>query len=67
MMNKVFEVIETQKIFNISKSNIKILIHEDSYLHALIKFKNGITKLLVHDTNMKIQFSTLFMIIKIKF
>ena len=61
MMNKVFEVIETQKIFNISKSNIKILIHEDSYLHALIKFKNGITKLLVHDTNMKIPiFNTLY-------
>ncbi len=61
MMNKVFEVIETQKIFNISKSNIKILIHEDSYLHAVIKFKNGITKLLVHDTNMKIPiFNTLY-------
>mgnify|MGYP006091803435 FL=1 len=61
MMNKIFEVIETQKIFNLSKSKIAILIHEDSYLHALVKFKNGITKLLVHDTNMEIPiFNTLY-------
>tara|TARA_B100000767_G_scaffold252431_1_gene256193 strand:+ start:306 stop:1469 length:1164 start_codon:yes stop_codon:yes gene_type:complete len=61
MMNKIFEVIETQKIFNLSKSKITILIHEDSYLHALVKFKNGITKLLVHDTNMEIPiFNTLY-------
>ena len=61
MMNKIFEVIETQKIFNLPKSKITILIHEDSYLHALVKFKNGITKLLVHDTNMEIPiFNTLY-------
>ena len=54
MMNKVFEVIETQKIFNLSKSKIKILVHDKSYVHAIVKFKNGITKILAHDTNMKI-------------
>ena len=54
MMNKVFEVIETQRIFNIPKSQIKILIHAKSYVHAIVKFKNGISKILAHDTNMKI-------------
>ena len=54
MMNKVFEVIETQKIFNLPKSKIKILVHDKSYVHAIVKFKNGITKILAHDTNMKI-------------
>tara|TARA_B100001057_G_scaffold489542_1_gene576016 strand:- start:5762 stop:6925 length:1164 start_codon:yes stop_codon:yes gene_type:complete len=54
MMNKVFEVIETQRIFNLSKSKIKILVHDQSYVHAIVKLKNGITKILVHDTNMKI-------------
>ena len=54
MMNKVFEVIETQRIFNLSKSKIKILVHDKSYIHAIVKFKNGITKILAHDTNMKI-------------
>jgi 1-deoxy-D-xylulose-5-phosphate reductoisomerase len=61
MMNKVFEVIETQRIFNLSKSNIKILIHKDSYVHAIVQFKNGLKKILVHDTNMKIPiFNTLY-------
>jgi len=61
MMNKVFEVIETQRIFDLDKSKIKILIHEKSYVHAIVQFKNGIKKLLVHDTNMKIPiFNTLY-------
>ena len=54
MMNKIFEVIEAKKIFNVSYKNIKILIHPNSYVHAILKFKNGITKIIVHDTNMKI-------------
>tara|TARA_A100000164_G_scaffold115045_1_gene101420 strand:- start:448 stop:1326 length:879 start_codon:yes stop_codon:yes gene_type:complete len=61
MMNKVFEVIETQRIFDLEKSKIEILIHEKSYVHAIVQFKNGIKKLLVHDTNMKIPiFNTLY-------
>ena len=54
MMNKVFEVIETQRIFGLSKSKIKILVHDKSYVHAIVKLKNGINKILAHDTNMKI-------------
>jgi 1-deoxy-D-xylulose-5-phosphate reductoisomerase len=54
MMNKVFEVIEAQRIFNISLKKFKILIHPKSYVHAIVKFKNGLTKILVHDTDMKI-------------
>ncbi len=54
MMNKVFEIIEAKKIFNISYKQLSILIHPKSYVHAIIKFKNGLTKLIIHDTNMKI-------------
>ena len=54
MMNKLFEVIEAKKIFNISYKKIKILIHPSSYIHALVKFKNGITKILLHEPDMKI-------------
>ena len=53
-MNKVFEVIEAKKIFNISYKKISILIHPSSYIHAIVKFKNGITKILIHDPDMKI-------------
>ena len=52
MMNKLFEVIEAKKIFNLSYNKIKILIHPKSYVHGMVKFKNGLTKLLIHDPRM---------------
>ena len=52
MMNKVFEIIEAKKIFNFKYNQLEILIHPQSYLHAIVKFNNGLTKLLIHDTNM---------------
>ena len=54
MINKVFEVIEAKKLFKISYKKLAIIIHPKSYVHAIIKLKNGITKIIVHDTNMKI-------------
>jgi len=54
LMNKVFEVIEAKKIFNINLDKIDILINPNSYLHAIIIFKNGTIKMLVHETNMDI-------------
>jgi len=54
LMNKVFEIIEAKKIFNYKYNQLKILIHPASYVHAIIKFNNGLTKMLIHDTNMKI-------------
>ena len=54
MMNKVFEIIEAKKIFDLSYKKLSILIHPKSYVHAIIKFKNGLTKIVAHDTNMKI-------------
>ena len=29
-------------------------MHPKSYVHALVKFSNGLTKILIHDTNMTI-------------
>ena len=52
LMNKVFEVIEAKKIFKIDIQKFEILIHRDSYVHAIVKFNNGLSKILVHDTNM---------------
>ena len=61
MMNKVFEVIEAKNIFEIPFNKIKILIHQNSYVHAIIKFNNGLIKIIAHETNMKIPiFNTLY-------
>jgi len=54
MMNKVFEIIEARKIFDVDYKKLSILIHSKSYVHAIIKFSNGLSKILVHDTNMTI-------------
>ena len=54
LMNKVFELMEAHKIFKIDLKKFKIIIHPNSYVHAIVKFKNGLSKILVHDTDMKI-------------
>ena len=62
MINKVFEVIEARKVFDIEYQKIKILIHPKSYIHAILKFNNGLTNIIVHDTTMKVPiFNTLFL------
>ena len=54
MMNKVFEIIEAKKLFNLDYKKLSITIHPISYLHAIIKFNDGMIKLIAHDTTMEI-------------
>ena len=61
LMNKVFEVIEARHIFNLSYKNISILTEPSSYIHAIIKYNDGMIKLIAHDTTMMIPiFNTLY-------
>ena len=57
LMNKIFEIIEAQRIFDIDLSKFDIIIHPKSYIHAIVKFKNGLIKIIAHETNMKIPIS----------
>ena len=52
LMNKVLEYIEAQKLFNIPKEKLEILIHPESLVHAIVRFKNGLIKFIYHDTSM---------------
>tara|TARA_B100001093_G_scaffold305490_1_gene291577 strand:- start:1193 stop:2344 length:1152 start_codon:yes stop_codon:yes gene_type:complete len=52
LMNKILELIEAQKIFNIPNEKIEIIIHPNSLVHAIIEFKNGLIKFLYHETSM---------------
>jgi len=54
LMNKVFEIIEAKNIFDIDYKNLSIIRHSQSFIHSIIKFKNGILKFIAHDTTMKI-------------
>tara|TARA_B100001287_G_C22635520_1_gene507345 strand:- start:219 stop:1394 length:1176 start_codon:yes stop_codon:yes gene_type:complete len=61
LMNKIFEVIEAKNIFNIPYYKIKVFIHPKSYIHAILQLKNGFTKIVAHETTMKIPiFNTLY-------
>ena len=61
MINKLYEVIEAKNIFDISYKNIEVLIHPKSYVHALLKFSNGMSQIIAHDTTMRIPiFNTLY-------
>ena len=51
-MNKMFEIIEAQRLFNLPNEKIDILIHPNSLVHAIVDFKNGLKKFIYHDTNM---------------
>ena len=57
LMNKVFEVLEANKIFKFNKKKYKIIIHPQSYVHSIIRFKNGLIKMILHNTDMKIPIS----------
>ena len=54
LMNKILELIEAQKIFSFNPKKYEIIIHPQSLVHAIIKFKNGLVKLLYHEPDMKI-------------
>ena len=61
MINKVYEVIEAKNIFDIPYKKIKIIVHPKSYAHCLLKFDNGLLKIIFHETTMKIPiFNTLY-------
>ena len=54
LMNKVLELIEACKLFPFNKKKYEIIIHPQSLIHAIVLFKNGQTKFLYHETDMKI-------------
>ena len=54
LINKIFELIEAKKIFDLDYSKFEILIQPTSYVHGIVDFKNGVSKILTHPTSMKI-------------
>ena len=59
LMNKVFEVIEAYKLFGFKKKKYRIIIHPQSYVHSIIRFKNGLIKMILYNADMKIPISNI--------
>ena len=59
LMNKVFEVIEACKLFKFDKKKYKIVIHPQSYVHSIIRFRSGLIKMVLYNSDMKIPISNI--------
>ena len=57
LMNKVLELTEAIKLFPFDPDKYEIIIHPQSLVHAVVKFKNGTTYFLYHLPDMKIPIS----------
>ena len=54
LINKIYELIEAKKIFNLDYNKFQIIIEPTSYVHGIVEFYNGICKILTHPTSMEI-------------
>ena len=54
LVNKVYEIIEAKKIFNVDYSKLDILIQPTSYIHSIVKFYGGTIHYLAHNPSMTI-------------
>jgi len=59
MMNKVFELIEAYNFFGFKKNIYRILIHPQSYVHSIVRFKNGLIKMILYNPDMEIPISNI--------
>ncbi len=59
LMNKGLEVIEAYWLFNIPINKIEILVHPQSYIHALVQYDDGsmIAQISNHDMRIPIHFA----------
>lgn len=54
LVNKGFEVIETHRFFNIDYEKIKVLIHKQSMVHALVEYKDKTFFSCIYNPDMKL-------------
>ena len=52
LMNKILELVEAHKLFDIPNEKLEILIHPESLVHAIVEWKNGLIKFIYHETSM---------------
>ena len=59
MMNKGFEVIEAQQLFDLRLEQIKVLIHRQALIHSMVEFVDGsiLAQMGVTDMRLPIQYA----------
>jgi len=54
MVNKIFEIIEANVLFNLKPGILNIKVHPQSKVHAIVNLKNGLSYMLAHENSMSI-------------
>ncbi len=59
LMNKGFEVIEAQKLFNLKADEIEVVIHPEAIIHSMVEYRDGsvMAQLAVTDMRLPIQYA----------
>lgn len=59
LMNKGFEFIEAQRLFNLGFKDINVLIHPEAIIHSMVEFEDGsvLAQLGVTDMRLPIQYA----------
>jgi len=54
LMNKGLEVLEARALFGVSMEQIKVVVHPQSYVHSLVRFRDGQLKAQLGPTDMRL-------------
>lgn len=54
LMNKAFEVIECQRLFQIPAEKISVLVDRKSFVHAAVQYENGAYDLVCYKPDMRV-------------
>ncbi|MBF0569485.1 MAG: 1-deoxy-D-xylulose-5-phosphate reductoisomerase [Candidatus Omnitrophica bacterium] len=59
LMNKGFEVIEAQRLFDLTTDQVKVVIHPEAIIHSMVEYRDGsvIAQMGVTDMRIPIQYA----------
>ncbi len=59
LMNKGFEIIEAQRLFNLKLEDIQVVIHPEAVIHSMVSFKDGsiLAQMGITDMRLPIQYA----------
>ena len=53
MVNKSFEIIEAHYLFNYPASKIEVLLHDESHIHSMLRYKTGLYRAEISKPDMR--------------
>jgi len=53
MVNKSFEIIEAHYLFNYPINKIEVLLHDESHIHSMLRYKNGLYRAEISKPDMR--------------